>query len=145
MIIVLDNDEHVHMQTINWFILTLSMAYMLVTCSIEWQVWHFIRRCVGNECIYLNMLLLSLSNLQRGQNWVLLQVKVSIFVYHNGHFFALLWIKMCFMSNVFYNFMKWDSIIWLLYNLIWYKSVIIWNQKFYVKWRTFNHRQLVVW
>jgi hypothetical protein len=36
-------------------------------------------------------------------------------------FFAPWWIEMCLMSNNFYNVMKRDSILWFLYNLIWYK------------------------
>ncbi len=67
-----------------------------------------------------------------------LQTKVSI----NGVIFF------CTFTNwnvshvkCFFLILKKDSFVWFLYNLVWYKSGIGWNQKFYIKWGTFKYQQ----
>jgi hypothetical protein len=68
---------------------------------------------------------------------LVLNITTSLFLHPNG----------LNVSHVkyFFNVMKRDSILWFLYNLIWYKIETIWNQKFYSKWGIFNCKQVAMW
>jgi hypothetical protein len=74
-----------------------------------------------------------------------------VFASYSVHF----WTSQCcfFYTLMNYNvshvkkiitLIKRDLVIWLLYNLLWYKSGIIWNQNFYIKWGTFNWKPITL-